>query len=68
MDAYNTIVEVCEVLDYDTLIYVLDTVNKYSVSGVDNDIIKKIGELSYKLDWDGIKQIVTDRLGNRENK
>lgn len=68
MDAYNTIVEVCEVLDYDTLIYVLDTVNKYSISGVDNDIIKKIGELSYKLDWDGIKQIVTDRLGNRENK
>ncbi|SEG26081.1 His Kinase A (phospho-acceptor) domain-containing protein [Butyrivibrio sp. Su6] len=68
MDAYSTILEVCAVLDYDTLAYVLDTVNKYSISGIDNDIIKKIGELAYKLDWDGIKQIVTDRLDNRENK
>ncbi|SFP92529.1 His Kinase A (phospho-acceptor) domain-containing protein [Butyrivibrio proteoclasticus] len=68
IDAYNTILEVCTALDYDTLTYILETVNKYSINGIDNDIIKKIGKLAYKLDWDGIKQIVEDRLNNRENK
>ncbi len=63
LDAYNTILEVCSMLDYDTLTFVLESVNKYSVSGKDDAIIKKIGELAYKLDWDGINKLVSDRLG-----
>ena len=63
MDAYNTILEVCSMLDYDTLIFILDSVNTYRVSGEDDAIIKKIGKLAYKLDWDGISKLVSSRLG-----
>ena len=65
IDAYRTILEVSQALDYDTLMFILDSVSEYSVTGIDNDIIKKIAQLSYKLDWDGIKTVVTERLNKQ---
>ncbi len=68
IDAYNSILEICEMLDYDTLTFVLDSVNEYSIEGRDNDIMKSVSGMAYKLDWDGIKKLVTERLSEyKEN-
>ncbi len=68
LDAYNSILEISAMLDYDTLMFILDSVKEYRIEGKDNDIIKKISDMAYKLDWDGIKQIVTGRINEyKEN-
>ena len=43
-------------LDYLLIVNLVEILFRY-------DIIKKIGELAYKLDWDGINKLVSDRLG-----
>ena len=61
-DAYNSIYEVCSVLDYDTLMFIVESLKEYELDYEDAMTMKKVSELSYKLDWDGIKQLVQDRL------
>ena len=63
-DAYNTILEVSGILDYDTLQFVLDSIKSYKLPPGDKDIFKKISELAYKLKWDEITSMVQDRLKN----
>ena len=63
-DAYGSIVEVSKVLDYDTLMFILESLKEYELSYEDSMTLKKISELSYKLDWDGIAQLAQDRLNS----
>ncbi|MCR5671181.1 MAG: EAL domain-containing protein, partial [Butyrivibrio sp.] len=65
-DAYMTIVEVSKSLDYDTLSYILDLLKKYRIPKEDDEKIKKIRELAYKLKWDEISQIATQALKGQE--
>ena len=64
-DAYNTILEVSNILDYDTLSFVLDSVNNYKLPPGDKEIFKKISDLAYKLKWDEITEVVKEKLGNQ---
>ena len=66
-DAFNSILEVSEKLDYDTLQYIVEQLKQYSLSPQDNDIIKLIEEKAYRLDWDEIKTIAKERLTKEIN-
>ena len=63
-DAYASILEVSKVLDYDTLMFILDSIKEYELPFDDSIAMKKIADLSYKLDWDGISQLVESRLNS----
>ncbi|MCR5557627.1 MAG: EAL domain-containing protein [Butyrivibrio sp.] len=63
MDAYNTILEVSKILDFDTLQFVLDSIKGYKLPANDKEIITRISELAYTLKWDEITKIVQERLG-----
>lgn len=66
LDAYNSILETCANMDYDTLSFILKSVSEYSLPPEDSDIIRNIGEMAYKLDWDGITETINRRL-TKEN-
>ena len=53
------------ILDYDTLSFVLDSVNNYKLPPDDKEIFKKISDLAYKLKWDEITEVVKEKLGNQ---
>ena len=65
LDAYNTILEVSNILDYDTLQFVLDSVKEYRLPPEDKETFKKISDLAYKLKWDEITQVVQEKLNSR---
>ena len=62
MDAYQTILEVCGTMDYDTLTYILTSLRQYSLPERDEAIIKAIDENAYRLNWEEIKSIVNKRI------
>ncbi len=64
LDAYNTILEVSKILDYDTLQFVLDSIKEYKLPPGDKETFKKISDLAYKLKWDELTWVVQDRLEN----
>ena len=65
IDAFNSILETTISMDYDTLSFILKSINEYSLMPDDNAIIKKIEKMAYRLDWDGIKTLITERI-NKE--
>ena len=67
LDGYNTILEISASLDYDMLMFVLSDLNKYSLPVKDAEIIRKVDEMARRLDWDGIKNVVSGRLKEKEN-
>ncbi len=61
-DAYQTIIEVSKTLDYDTLTFILDSLKKYSLKDEDAKIMRRIGEMAYKLQWDEIGNLAGEGL------
>ncbi|MBR1642778.1 MAG: EAL domain-containing protein [Butyrivibrio sp.] len=57
IDAYQTIIEVSKSLDYDTLTFILDSIKNYRLKPQDKDIVKRIGDMAYKLQWDEISEL-----------
>ena len=66
IDAYQSISEVCRMLDYDTLTFILDSLKKYELPEYDARIIRKIGDLAYKLQWDEIVKMAGEGLKAQE--
>ncbi|MBE5829335.1 MAG: EAL domain-containing protein [Butyrivibrio sp.] len=62
IDAYQTIIEVSKSLDYDTLTFILDSIKNYKLKPQDKDIVKKIGDMAYKLQWDEISELASTGL------
>lgn len=60
-DAYNSIIEVSTMLDYDTLSFILDSLGKYDL-GEHRDIIKRISAQAYKLNWDDVRNLAKEGL------
>ncbi|MDC7293855.1 EAL domain-containing protein [Butyrivibrio sp. DSM 10294] len=65
-DAYSTIIEVSKSFDYDTLQFVLDSIKIYKLPPDDAKAIARIGELSYKLSWEQIQSVASQRLNIEE--
>ena len=61
-DAYQTIIEVSRTLDYDTLSFILDSLKNYRLKIEDKELIKKIADKAYKLQWDEITELATTGL------
>jgi signal transduction histidine kinase/response regulator RpfG family c-di-GMP phosphodiesterase/GGDEF domain-containing protein len=57
IDAYQTIIEVSKSLDYDTLTFILDSIKKYRLKPQDKDLVKRIGDMAYKLQWEEISEL-----------
>ena len=66
LDAYNSILEVSNILDYDTLQFILSSVKEYKLKPEDAKVIAEISNLAYKLKWDEIIQTVNNRLNDQE--
>ncbi len=66
IDAYNSILEVAMMFDYDTLMFILESLKNYRLEKNDKEIVKEISELAYKLKWDEITQLVQNRLTSQE--
>lgn len=66
LDAYNSILEVSNILDYDTLQFILSSVKEYKLPPRDAEAIADISDLSYKLKWDEIIDVVKERLSDQE--
>ncbi len=66
IDAYQSIAEISRTLDYDTLTFILDSLKKYSLPDRDARIIRKIGDLAYKLKWDEIINLAQEGLKEQE--
>ena len=66
LDAYNSILEVSNILDYDTLQFILESVKEYKLPPKDAKIVAKISDFAYKLKWDEIIQTVNERLTGQE--
>ena len=64
IDAYSSILEVSKVLDYDTLMFILDSIKEYRLSPDDEQLMSKISKLAYKLKWDEITELVQNRLNS----
>jgi signal transduction histidine kinase/CheY-like chemotaxis protein/GGDEF domain-containing protein len=62
IDAYQTIIEVSKSLDYDTLTFILDSIKNYRLKPQDKDIVKRIGDMAYKLQWDEISELASTGL------
>ena len=65
-DAYNSIIEVSQILDFDTLTFILDSLKNYSLPSEDKKTIGTISELAYKLKWDEVIKTVENRLKDQE--
>ncbi|MBQ9589024.1 MAG: EAL domain-containing protein [Butyrivibrio sp.] len=61
-DAYNSILEVSGILDYDTLQFILDSLKDYKLPEEDAKVIKAVNEFAYKLKWDEITKVVQERI------
>ncbi len=61
-DAYQSIIEVSKTLDYDTLMFILDSLRQYRLPEKDRKLTKKIGELAYKLQWDEILSVASEGI------
>ncbi len=66
IDAYQSISEISRMLDYDTLTFILDSLKKYSLPEQDARIMRKIGDLAYKLQWDEIINLAQEGLKAQE--
>ena len=64
LDAYNSILEVSKMLDYDTLMFILDSLKEYKLPDDDQELINNISKLSYKLKWDEITELVQNKLNS----
>ena len=62
-DAYATILEISGSLDYDTLTFVLDSLDKYRLPDKDREIVSRIKDLAYKLKWDEIIAVTKEAIG-----
>lgn len=62
IDAYQTIIEVSKSLDYDTLTFILDSIKEYRLKPQDKELVKKIGDRAYKLQWDEISELASTGL------
>ena len=62
IDAYQTIIEVSKSLDYDTLTFILDSIKQYRLKPHDKDLVKRIGDMAYKLQWDEISELASTGL------
>ena len=65
-DAYQSIIEVSKTLDYDTLMFILDSLRQYRLPEKDRKLTKKIGELAYKLQWDEILSVASEGISGLE--
>jgi CheY-like chemotaxis protein/HPt (histidine-containing phosphotransfer) domain-containing protein len=62
IDAYQTIIEVSKSLDYDTLTFILDSIKQYRLKPHDKDLVKRIGDMAYKLKWEEISELASTGL------
>ena len=62
IDAYQTIIEVSKSLDYDTLTFILDSIKQYRLKPHDKDLVKRIGDMAYKLQWEEISELASTGL------
>jgi hypothetical protein len=58
--------EVGEKLDYDTLQFILDSLKTYQLPEKDEALVREIKDLSYHLDWDGMRSAIRKRLEQQE--
>lgn len=65
-DAYKSMLEVGEKLDYDTLQFILDSLKTYQLPEKDEALVREIKDLSYHLDWDGMRSAIRKRLEQQE--
>ena len=65
-DAYQSIIEVCRSLDYDTLSFILDSLKEYSLPEEDSGRVRSIGNMAYKLQWDEISNLAKEGLNSQE--
>ena len=61
-DAYSAILEMSEIMDYDSVEMVLDSLKKYKMPPEDRDTFREIGRKLIELDWDAMAQIVRNKI------
>jgi hypothetical protein len=61
-DAYAGLMEFAEVMDYELAKMVTDSVKEYRLPPEDEELFDKIDDHLAKMDWDGIKEIIKDKL------
>ncbi|HAQ51387.1 MAG TPA: hypothetical protein DCR12_01310 [Lachnospiraceae bacterium] len=55
-DAFNTMIEIANSMDYGMMETLLDDLKSYRLSDEDDKIIKNIRKMLLELDWDGISE------------
>ena len=62
-EAYETLQEVAQTFDYDTLNFVIESLDEYRLPDTEREKFKSLKDASSKLDWEQIRKIV-DSLVN----
>ncbi len=57
-EAYETLKEVAQTFDYDTLNFVIQSLDEYRLPDVEREKMKALKDASSKLDWEQIRKIV----------
>ena len=57
-EAYQTIAEIAESMDYGMMEDMLKSLNEYELPEKDRRIIDEVGKMLIELDWDGILSLV----------
>ncbi len=65
-DAYSSMLEVSNILDYDTLQFILSSVKEYKLPPKEAKAVAEISDYAYKLKWDDIVTVVKERLNDQE--
>ena len=61
-DAYNTIYELAQMMDYDSLELIFDSLKAYTFEDKDRAKLEKIKSAMDELNWDGVLKAVKESL------
>jgi len=62
LDAYNTIYELAQMMDYDSLELIFDSLKAYTFEDKDRSKLEKIKSAMDELNWDGVLKAVKESL------
>ncbi|MCR4793113.1 MAG: response regulator [Lachnospiraceae bacterium] len=65
-EAYQTIYEIAQSMDYGLMEEMLADLKGYKLSGSDANNVSKIERMLTELDWDGIIQLVSEKMAGKD--
>jgi len=67
-EAYQTIIEIAESMDYGLMTGILDELKNYNKPAADQEYIRQMEDMLNALDWEGISRIASNAIQNREDR